>query len=193
VARDYKNAKRAPAEGVPPWLAFASGLSLGLFVAFLVYLDGRVQRAPEAASGEAASGPPLAAAPEPEPEPTAQPALKPRFDFYTILPEMEVKVPDWQPATGGGEGEPTAAVEPSSHVLQVGSFQGFEEADKAKAELALLGISAEIQRVVINGQDVWYRVRVGPFSAIEELQRVRARLTEAGRDFMLLRIKSGEG
>lgn len=192
MARDYKNASRKPeGAGVPAWLAFTSGLSVGLFVAFLVYLDGRVEPDPGTALPAGRDAPRRAAEAAAAPAADERPVIKPRFDFYTILPEMEVKVPDWKLP---GEGQPAGqtGLDPARHVLQVGSFQRFEEADKAKAELALQGIRADIQRVVINGQDVWYRVWIGPFESIEALQDVRARLIEADRDFMLLQIKPGQ-
>ena len=41
-------------------------------------------------------------------------------------------------------------------------------------------------------QDVWYRVRIGPFTDAGELQEMRARLVEHELDFMLLRIKNDD-
>ena len=73
-------------------------------------------------------------------------------------------------------------------MLQVGSFKQHEDADRAKAQLALNGIEADIHRVVINGQDVWYRVHVGPFETIEKIQEMRKKLIEADREFIVLKI-----
>ena len=75
------------------------------------------------------------------------------------------------------------------YVLQVGSFKEFEAADEVKAELALLGVPADIQRVVINGQDVRHRVRIGPYKSVTKLQEARDRLIENDLDFMLLKLK----
>ena len=72
--------------------------------------------------------------------------------------------------------------------MQVGSFKAFEDADRVKATLALHGVTASIQRVVINGQEVWHRVHVGPFVSEEEIRAVRVRLLENGMDSILLRI-----
>ncbi|MGH8611264.1 MAG: SPOR domain-containing protein, partial [Gammaproteobacteria bacterium] len=66
----------------------------------------------------------------------------------------------------------------TSDLIQVGSFQRFQEADKMKARLELIGISADIQRVTISGTDVWFRVRVGPFKDLKKLQSTRSRLAE---------------
>jgi cell division protein FtsN len=103
---------------------------------------------------------------------------------------MEVKVPESQLGEGVSDKAPTLA--PGVYVLQVGSFQRFEEADKAKATLALHGIVADIQKVVINNGDTWYRVRIGPFKDLKAVQAMRAKLTASGMDFMLLRIKDGQ-
>jgi cell division protein FtsN len=77
-------------------------------------------------------------------------------------------------------------------ILQVGSFKTFEAADQMKAELALVGIDADIQRVVINGQDILHRVRVGPFRDAAELDKARNALLENNRDFVLLRLEEDE-
>ncbi|HTT07565.1 MAG TPA: SPOR domain-containing protein [Gammaproteobacteria bacterium] len=195
MARDYKHAtsrkKNKPA-ATPAWLAFASGLGLGLLITLFVYLHRPAPVATPVAGVPALSRSP-AAATQPAPAAAAAkpaPAVKPRFDFYTILPEMEVKVPDWQLGNTDKGNQPTLA--PGAYVLQVGSYQRFEEADKAKANLALHGISADIQKVVVNGGDTWFRVRIGPFKDISEVQAMRAKLMDNGQDFMLLRVKDGQ-
>ncbi len=195
MARDYKRVtsrKNKPA-ATPAWLAFTSGLGLGLLFALFVFLH-RPAPAPVPAAGVSAPSRQVPDGNRPAPAPpaaTAATPAKPRFDFYTILPEMEVKVPDWQ-LGNTGKGSQTAALAPGAYVLQVGSYQRFEEADRAKASLALHGISADIQRVIVNGGDTWYRVRIGPFKDLGEVQAMRARLMETGQDFMLLRVKDGQ-
>jgi cell division protein FtsN len=198
MARDYKHAaQRGRKKSSGGWLWFISGTGAGLLVALIVYLQmnkappelsALLPAAPPSAS-TAAPPSPLPAPDEPEPEPDEPPPPKPRFDFYTILPEMEVKVPEW--ASANPATNQTPALEPGSYVLQVASFQRYEEADKVKAKLALNGIVADIQRVVINGKDTWYRVRVGPFKDLARVDAMRSKLQQAGMDFMLLKIKEG--
>ena len=143
----------------------------------------------------------------PTPEATEAGASKPRFDFYTILPEREVKVPEWEaapppepksptePGSPSASNGPPAAVPLSgpeasgSYMIQVGSFQRYQDARSVEARLALAGVSAGIQRVVINGSDVWYRVRVGPFDDLKSLQGARQRLTEGRFNYMLVKVK----
>jgi len=193
MARDYKNAaakKKAAARPTGSWVSFTSGLGLGLVVALAVYVmhTETLEREPVAAapaddtaaiSGESFDEEMNRALPERE------------FDFYKILPEIEVKVPDWELTKPGDKND--QKVEQGTYVLQVGSYKQYEEADRAKAELALRGIQAKIHRVVINGQDVWYRVHLGPYTDVATLQAMRAKLTAAGNDFILLKIGGGAG
>jgi hypothetical protein len=116
---------------------------------------------------------------------------KREFDFYKILPEMEVKVPDWE--ISSPERKQHTDFGRGTYVLQVGSFKQHPDADRAKAKLALRGIRAKIHRVVINGQDVWYRVHVGPYSNISDIQAMRAKLIESGNDFIVLKIGDAGG
>ncbi|MGH8564337.1 MAG: SPOR domain-containing protein [Gammaproteobacteria bacterium] len=179
------------------WLSFFVGLILGLSVALFVYL---YPPNPGFGPVPARRDPPSPRPPEPE----EAAASKPRFDFYTILPEREVKVPEWEATPtpqpkSTPESKRPPAVAPSgpeasgSYMIQVGSFQRYQDADRVKARLALAGVSCGIQRVVINGSDVWYRVRIGPFNDLKSLQGARQRLTEGGFNYMLVKVKPGEG
>jgi cell division protein FtsN len=165
---------------------------LGLSVALLVYLHPELVPARDP--------PPAAASVDPPRPPEPGPAGRPRFDFYTILPEREVKVPEWEAAPPPAEPKPAPAAAAQAppkaagpYMIQVGSFQRYQDADRVKAKLALAGVSAGIQRVVINGSDVWYRVRIGPFGDLASLQGTRQRLTEGRFNYMLVRVKPGEG
>ncbi len=196
MSRDYKHStqkkKSAPAPkpslGIMPFL---TGLSLGLFVAFFVYLQGQKPAGESLLPQKQAAQQDTSA--KKQSEEKASSGIRPRFDFYTILPESEVKVPEWEPDSDGetpaqNSGTPEAA-HPASYILQVGSFQKYEDADRVKARLALLGIQAEIQRVVINGQNVWFRVRVGPLKAGKALKQTQSLLSENGMDSLLLKIR----
>jgi cell division protein FtsN len=60
----------------------------------------------------------------------------------------------------------------------VGSFRESREAEGLKAHLASLGIEAYVEQATTTGADQWHRVRVGPFTDLERLNQVRARLAE---------------
>ena len=194
MSRDYKHmgGKKAgkPGIGTTSFLAFLSGLSIGLLVAFLVFLyqyqahgGARV----DVPAAELPAGQETARGTGPETEPkTAVP--RPTFDFYRILPSREVNVSEWIAE------EQAAAASPAGdagglYIIQVGSFKTAEAADQAKAGLALLGITADIQRVVINGQDAVHRVRIGPYQDPVKFEEIRQRLLSNDIDFMVLKLK----
>jgi cell division protein FtsN len=195
-----KHPHRPAARRERGWLSFFVGLILGLSVAMFVYLRPDLVSDPGLGPVVARRDPPTPGPPEPK----EADASKPRFDFYTILPEREVKIPEWEatpppePISPSESKRPPGAVPPSdpeasgSYMIQVGSFQRYQDADRVKARLALAGVSAGIQRVVINDGDVWHRVRVGPFNDLKSLQGTRQRLTEGRFNYMLVKVKPGE-
>ena len=193
MPRDYKNAsskktnKREKPMG--SWLSFLSGLALGLLVAFIIYLwCGELHD--RESRGESFADPQIIFEEDPENTEFSDIAIDdtptPKFDFYNILPEVEVKVPDWQ--LEKDDGDEGGNLQPGTYVLQVGSFKELEDADRAKAQLALNGMQAKIHRVVINGQDIWYRVHLGPFYDEEKLKSARRKLIESKRDFIVIRM-----
>ena len=114
---------------------------------------------------------------------------EPKFDFYKILPNKEVNISEWESVEDEVDTPAPEPNQPSMFVLQVGSFTEFNAADEIKAKLALLGINADIQRVVINGQDIRHRVRIGPYENPDQLQQAKNRLLSNDLDFMLLKLK----
>ncbi len=178
---------KQPPQGArtPCWSGFAAGLALGLMVAGLVYLN----LAPEG-EGEA----PAAA----RSAPGASAEQEARFQFYTLLPEMEVVVPEPEPeppapeaATGEAPAPPPVAkvTRPGTYVLQAGSFRRRADAERRKASLALLGVRSTIQPVTLGDGETWFRVRIGPYTRLEELNEVRALLQEHGVDTLLVRLR----
>lgn len=169
------------------------GLLVGLSVAFAIYINGRNSRIPaepqarEAASMEQATD--QAAAPPVEiPSGAADEPAKPRFDFYSMLPNFEVIIPEQEPDVKTDTAV-QAVVEPGVYVLQAGSFTQHADADRRRAQLALQGIESTIQQVTIDDK-TYHRVRIGPMEDLEQLNVVRSRLREA--DIDVLRIRLGD-
>ena len=99
MPRDYKHhsARGRKRNPVAPWIGLLAGLLIGLFIAFLVYIKMLAPKYPEPAvdiqdtvdtNVETATE----TAEQPASDKDAPP--KPRFEFYAILPEMEVIVPE---------------------------------------------------------------------------------------------------
>ena len=76
-----------------------------------------------------------------------------------------------------------------SYFLQAGSFQNPADADNLKARLALMGMEANVEPANLAEKGVWYRVRLGPFTRIDEINRLRQQLAQNGVDASLVRIK----
>lgn len=186
MARDYKpRAKLDRRKTTPGWVWLLAGLAVGLFIAFLTYLHGT--RAPEVPV-PAQIDKPVESAEEAVPPPAPEPPAKPRFDFYTILPEMEVVIPE-QDVTGKVKAGVAQVEKPGTYFLQAGSFRTFDQADRLKAQLALLGLRAGIETVTINNTETWHRVRVGPYENLDDLNRARALLKENNINAVLLKVK----
>ena len=72
----------------------------------------------------------------------------------------------------------TSAEVDKSYYLQVGAFREVKEADRMRAKLAFLGFEAAIFKKNKKG-NLFYRVRLGPFSSSEELNNVKQRLSDS--------------
>jgi cell division protein FtsN len=144
--------------------------------------------------GDAQPAPPMALPGKP-----GDPIPEKRFQFYDILPGKSDAVPDKAP-------KPVAKEEPKKDepkkeekkeepkesktplFLQAGSFSTPQDADNQKAKLAFMGVEAVVQQVMVQDK-TYYRVRVGPYTKIEELNKVRAELARNGVEAQLVKHK----
>ncbi|MBV8680617.1 MAG: SPOR domain-containing protein [Aquitalea sp.] len=111
-----------------------------------------------------------------------------RFDFYKILPGQVDAVPA-DGKSNAKDREPSAAAPAKKVYLQLGAFQNENEADNLKAKLALLGVEAKIQSVSVPDKGMVHRVRVGPFSKQEDIDRIRAQLKQDGINAALVKAE----
>ncbi len=200
--QDYKNApvRLATRSAAGPMLiGVFIGILLGFAIAFGVawyvykmpspFLSERAKPAnvaqPAVKSGEANVETPAAGDNARTARAPVSEDAKPRFEFYKILPGDEV-VSDQQfkQATA----QPPAARARSAYFLQAGAFQNAAEADRMKAELALLGVEARVQTTTLPDKGIWHRVRLGPFSTSEELNRARETLKQNGIEASLIKV-----
>lgn len=193
------------------------GLVLGVGVAAAVVWYMNNSPLPFHSKGPAA-GKPEGAAATAKPGSNGQPAQplalpgKPgdpipekRFQFYDILPGKADAVPDKavKPEVKKDEAakDETKKDEPKKEekkeevkesktplFLQAGSFSTAQDADNQKAKLAFMGVEAVIQQVMIQDK-TFYRVRVGPYTKLDELNKIRAELAKAGIDAQLAKNK----
>ena len=69
--------------------------------------------------------------------------------------------------------------------LQAGAFSSTDDAESMRGRLALLGFESRVQPGDREGGKI-YRVRLGPYSRIEDLNRARQRLIENGVEATLV-------
>ncbi len=83
---------------------------------------------------------------------------------------------------------PAAAAVTDGYIyyLQAGAFREMSDAENTRAKLALLGFEAAItDRSTDSG--VLHRVRVGPYTQVEAVNRARAKLLDSGIDVAIVR------
>lgn len=207
--------RRSPARmAVPRSLWFMVTAVIALFVSLLLWLGTREPQPAMVSQSVPTKEPdkePAAPAPDArastKPKEVVPPAPPPpRYEFYNMLPAQKVEVPSPPAATtvppsnipppGVAGGQPLSAtmenppIPPQAatgvrYELQVGSFRRYEEADRRKAELAMLGFTTTIQSANVNGE-IWHRVKIGPMPEAEA-RRVRERLKAVGMNPLLVK------
>ena len=80
---------------------------------------------------------------------------------------------------------------PPLYMLQVGSFNQRSDAERLKAELALLGEVAHIENVTVNERSM-HRVRLGPYRSARKLSAVKNRLSALDVPTMALKLRKEE-
>lgn len=175
--------------GWPAWVWLCLGLLIGVALAALVFLGGY---SPELRNRNAPTPNPDASVTAPS-EPGIADKSKPDkdYDFYSVLPEMEVIIPDSElSAKARKEGTQPADdnTTPSggSYLLQAGSFPDSADAEAVKARLALMGFVARVQTVTINGK-TWNRVRLGPYGSAVSLEAAKQKLADKGINAIALK------
>ena len=145
-----------------PWVWIFLFMMLGLFAAFILFLDQKIVR-----NGGSDS----------QSEANSDNSTQPKFDFYSVLPDRILDIPLSEQEREAIENPTINKVAGEQVLLQVGSFQSATEADSLKAQLAFLGLEARIKSAVVN-DDTWHRVILGPFAANSEFSRTRNLLIE---------------
>lgn len=130
---------------------------------------------------------------------------KPRFDFYQILPgekgtdkasdkpdkpekaakaEPHNEKPVTPPAVPA-KSEPAGKLEikPASSevfMLQAGAFQNQTDAENMRAKVAFAGFEASVKPVNLPDKGTLYRVRLGPYKSLDEVNRIKTVLSQSG-------------
>jgi cell division protein FtsN len=152
-------------------------------------------------NGTSAKPPAIAGLPQGGASPAPAPAgaaEKPKFDFYRILPgaeepvtEKEIRERERQQRAATKSASSASQQQASKDVyfIQAGSFQNPADADNQKARLAILGFESSVEPANLPDKGTWYRVRMGPYAKIEEINKVRQALAQSGIDASLIKVK----
>ena len=157
--------------------------------------DAKAPGKPPALAGMPQSGTAPATAPVPASKAAAAAAKapeKPRFDFYKILaggeePVSERELRERLRAVAAAKSQPAAS--PDVYFIQAGAFQNPADADNQKARLAILGLESNVEPTNLPDKGTWYRVRLGPYTKVDELNKVRQSLAQNGIDANLVKLK----
>lgn len=201
MSRDMK-----PRRNQPPRKKSGGGTLVGMFIGLVLgvgvaagvvwYLNKsplpfveKVQAPPAKAEAPTSGGKVAPAEPVALPGKPGDPVPEKRFQFYDILPGKADAVPDKAAAAPREEPKKEERKEEVKEsrlplFLQAGSFSTAHDADNQKAKLAFMGYEAVVQQVMIQDK-TFYRVRVGPFVRLEELNKVRAELAKSGVEAQL--------
>ena len=183
-----RGSKRKASSGIPAWFWLLGGILIGLGVAAFLMIKGYLpeikQHLPSV--DDSASGKTESALVEDE----VAESKKPRYDFFTVLPEMEVVVPEQELKRKADKADPATSTTVQKtqdyYILQTGSFRSANDAEQMKARLALLGSMATVQKVTVNGQ-TWHRVRIGPFQGARTADDMRRMLSDNKIDTLVMK------
>ncbi len=184
MARDYKS-KRNRSSDFSGWTGVLMGLCVGLAIAGIVYIrdhhaDAQPKLLAEKKKSRNSETPEWKTGDTGPEEPTKS------YDFYDMLPKFEVVVPE-KDKDVRPDIKPFPETRRGTYVLQAGSYKNFADADRVRAQLALQGVESKVQKVSVDN-DTWHRIRIGPISKLDELNRLRQKLRKADVDALVIRV-----
>ena len=170
MSRDYKNIKKSKSnpqgKNSGNFFAFSVGIIIGIFITsvFIFNQNKKIYSKKSELAIESNSKQ------KDKTNEIATPEIE--FEFPTILEKREV-----EKIAEKNYDQLEADVSESEvyeiYILQVGSFKNQKSADTLKATLAFSGLSSYIQKKDILGKGISYRVLIGPFEDVKELEKAK--------------------
>jgi cell division protein FtsN len=186
--RDYKR-RQKPTLELWKMREFGMGALVGIILAgsaTVFIMNARQHEAAVREKNEAPRPEPRRKAPA-DPEATGTAAAGEKYDFYEMLPNFEVVVPEKDKDVKRDLPAAAKVERPGVYVLQAGSYRNEADADRVRQQLSMQGIDAKVQRVAVD-TDVWHRVRIGPITNLDQLNKVRKQLQAADVDALVIRV-----
>ena len=167
-----RTATKKKQKAMPAWFWVLVGMFLGALLVILLHLI--IVKPKQSDSVHTA----------PQTDSTKQP--QPRFDFYKLLKDQELTLPDNATELADTPTQDTL------YLLQVGSFRNNEDADRLRAQLLLLNLAVTVEKVRSRNGDDWHRVIVGPFKSRSKLAKARSILASNEISSLLLKRRDIE-
>jgi len=196
VARDYKNRvnrnnSTKKKKTIPGYWWLVTGLLIGGFIMFLSDLETVPNTQTPTIKKQVIVKNETRDVKKKPSKPTVKKELtggtKPRFDFYQILPDMEIVIPEHE-IEERRRLEGTGMSKPGTFIIQIGSFRTPQQADTLKARLAMLGIETSVQKVNQSGK-IWHRVKSGPHTSFRVVDKIQNRLHHNNIDSIAIKLK----
>lgn len=192
MSKDYKNrvnnhSRRKKKTPIAGWWWLLTGLLVGGFMVFLSNLQETTNTATKNSKKTVIK---QDVRDVKKPVPLAAKAIdskQPRFDFYQILPDMEIVIPQHE-IEERRRLEGTGKSNPGTFIIQVGSFRNPKQADTLKAQIAMLGVESSVQKVDQSGS-IWYRVKSGPYTSFRKVDKIQNRLHQNNIDSIAIKLK----
>ena len=170
MSRDYKNIKKSKSnpqgKNSGNFFAFSVGIIIGIFITsvFIFNQNKKIYSKKSELAIESNSEQ------KDKTNEIATPEIE--FEFPTILEKREVeKIAEKNYDQLEDDVSESEVYE--IYILQVGSFKNQKSADTLKATLAFSGLSSYIQKKDILGKGISYRVLIGPFEDVKELEKAK--------------------
>jgi cell division protein FtsN len=127
--------------------------------------------------------------PDPNTALYSKPVEPPKLDPAKVsAAKTDPKAAPPPPEQGVAKTDSPAAVETTRYLLQAGAFRTPDDADAMRARIVLLGLDARVFPIEQNGVTL-YRVRLGPYGQIDDINRIRKDLADNGIDSQIVRLK----
>ena len=117
-------------------------------------------------------------------------AEEPKFDFqfYGILPKLEVVIPENEIKTRIQKEQSNTQKAKNKYIMQAGSFKAYTDATKLKEKLTAIGVESHVEQAKVKNV-ILNRVKIGPFSSLSSVMEIKNRLKSKGMDSLVLEFE----